>query len=228
LKHHSIGTEKESSLHRALKYRYAGSGGQTESPVGSYVADGISKTGELIEVQTGSFGPLRKKLKDLASYGKIKIVHPVIISKYIEVLDEKGKRLYRRKSPRRGSRWDLFDALLYAPELVLLPNLTIELALVDVLERRIRDGKGSWRRKGISIQDKELAAWHETILLEKKSDYCRRFVPFKKKEEFTVPMLAEKTGIQADLARKTLYVLNKLELVERVGKKGNTIVYRIA
>jgi stalled ribosome alternative rescue factor ArfA len=194
--------------------------------VGSYVADGISESGELIEVQTGSFGPLRKKLKDLSSYGKIKIVHPVIINKYIEVLDEKGKRLYRRKSPRRGSKWDLFDALLYAPELVLIPGLSIELALVDSLERRIRDGKGSWRRKGISILDKELAAWHEIILLEKPADYRRCFLPFKKNEEFTVPLLAGRTGINTDLARKTLYVLHKLELVKRIGKKGNMIVYK--
>jgi stalled ribosome alternative rescue factor ArfA len=226
LKTHSIGTEKESSLHRALKYRYAGSNGQTESPVGAYVADGISESGELIEVQIGSFGPLRKKIKDLASHRKIKIVHPVIITKYIEVFDKKGKRLYRRKSPRRGSKWDLFDALLYAPELALIPNLSIELALVDSLERRIRDGKGSWRRKGISIIDKELAAWHETILLEKPADYRRCFLPFKKNEEFTVPLLAERAGIQAALARKTLYVLYKLELVERIGKMGNLIVYK--
>ncbi|MDR2133988.1 MAG: hypothetical protein LBP27_02685, partial [Treponema sp.] len=116
---HSIGTERESSLHRTLKFRYAGAG-RTEETVGGFVADGINGEGVFIEVQTGSFGPLKKKLRKFSALGRVKIIHPIVINKYIEVFDEKGERLYRRKSPRRGSEWDLFDCLLYAPELAVL------------------------------------------------------------------------------------------------------------
>jgi hypothetical protein len=144
----TIGTYSESSLHRDLKYSYAGRGGEIEAEVAGFVADGRNAAGEYIEVQTGSFGPLRQKAQKITEQGKLRIVYPVIINKHIEVFDTRGKRLYRRKSPRRGSPWDLFDALVYAPELSLLRRLTIELALVDVTERRVRDGKGSWRRGG--------------------------------------------------------------------------------
>jgi hypothetical protein len=50
----SIGTRAESSLHRDLKFSYAGRGGRTEIEVAGYVADGINAEDEYIEVQTGN------------------------------------------------------------------------------------------------------------------------------------------------------------------------------
>jgi stalled ribosome alternative rescue factor ArfA len=220
----SIGTNNESSLHRDLKFRYAGQDGETEAEVAGFVADGINAEGEYIEVQTGSFGPLRKKA--LVLQGRLRVVYPVIISKYIEVFNKKGKLQYRRKSPRRGSAWDLFNVLVYAPDLPLIPGLVIELALVDAAEQRVQDGKGSWRRRGISIHDRQMLALHETITLEKPSDYIR-FIPFKKNEKFTSALLAQRTGIPVDLARKALYVLVRLGIVKKTGKQGNSLVYAI-
>jgi hypothetical protein len=234
----TIGTEHESSLHNALKIRYAGAGGRIEAAVGGFVADGLSASGELIEVQLGSFGSFKQKVRELAARRRIRIIHPVIVTRYIEVFEPQkrgktraassasGKLLYRRKSPRKGSPWDLFDALVHAPELPLIPGLRIELALVDIIEKRLKDGKGSWRRKGVSIQDRELAAWHTSIPLKKPKDYLR-FAPFARDEEFTTSLLAGRAGIKARLARKTLYVLTRLGIVKRVGKQGNSIVYAI-
>jgi len=223
-KKHSIGTKNESSLHRTLKYQYTGPGGKTEAAVGEYVADGITASGEYIEVQTGSFGPLVKKVKELISHGKVRIIHPVIVSKQIEVYDKNGDFLYKRKSPVKGSIWDIFDPLLYAPELPLLKGLMIELAMVGTTEKRIKDGKGSWRRKGISIDDKKLSAWHERYLFKSKNDYLC-FIPFNKDEEFTVSLLAKEMDIKTETARKALYVLTKMKLVKRICKKGNAWVY---
>ncbi|WP_461246944.1 hypothetical protein [Treponema sp. R6D11] len=220
----TIGTNNESSLHRSLKFQYAGSGGKTEVEVGSFVADGIRKDGEYIEVQTGSFGPLKKKIKEFAAVGKVRIIHPIAVTKTIEVRAKDGKLLYRRKSPIHGTPWDIFDALLYAPELPLIKGVTIEIAMVDITEKRVKDGKGAWRRKGISIKDKELSAFHESILLAKPKDYLR-FIPFKKTEEFTVSSHAEKSGIKSHVSRKALYTLTKMNLIKKVGKKGNAWVY---
>ncbi|MDR1971556.1 MAG: hypothetical protein LBQ46_06505 [Treponema sp.] len=219
-----IGTRRESALHRALKFRYSGQNGCTEQILGDYVCDGLTETGEIIEVQTGSFGPLREKAEKLAAQAPLRIVHPVIITRYIETYDSEGVLLRRRKSPRRGSPWDLFKNLLYAPELPLRRGLCIELALVDVLEKRVEDGKGSWRRGGVSITGRELAGWHDSIILKKPRDY-RRFVPLA--QDFTVSSLAEEAGISPNLARKTLYVLHKMGVVERTGKAGRAFTYRL-
>jgi hypothetical protein len=223
----SIGTERESSLHRELKYRYSGKDGETEITAGDFVCDARTGNGELVEVQTGNFGPLKEKIKILSQKNKIRIIHPIIIKKHIELYDTRGTLVYRRKSPRKGSMWDLFKALLYAPGLAGAKNIVIELACVDVLEKRIDDGKGSWRRKGVSIEDKSLLHWHESIVLQKLKDYCR-FIPFEKDETFTVRDFKEKTKIDIYLARKCLYTLDKMGLVKRIGKQGRSIVYKKA
>jgi len=220
----SIGTKNESTLHRALKFQYTGPGGTTEAAVGEFVADGISALGEYIEVQTGSFAPLKKKVIEFSSLGKVRIIHPVAIVKRIVTYDEKGILLYKRKSPKKGSQWNIFDALLHAPELPLNKNVTIELILLDITEKRVKDGKGSWRRKGISLKDREMSAFHDRILFKKPKDYLR-FIPFKKGEEFTVSSLAKKSSIPADTARKALYVLTKIKVVKRIRKIGNAWVY---
>jgi len=221
----SIGTRKESSLHKSLKFHYSGTGGETEKAAGPYVCDACTSEGEFIEVQTGSFAPLKEKVKALTSTGKVRIIYPVAVQKYIELYDSRGCLIRRRKSTRKGSLWDLFDALIYAPELPLLKRLTIELAVIDVVEKRIDDGKGSWRRKGVRIVDRFLGAWHQSVCLKSLKDY-RQFVPFRKNERFIFRRLAEKAGISTALARKTLYVLTKIGLVEKTGKQGNAFVYK--
>jgi hypothetical protein len=221
-----IGTRRESSLHRSLKIRYAGQEGQIEKSVGDYVCDAVRSSGEIIEVQTGSFGPLKSKIPDLARERPIRIIHPVIVHKTIELREKNGALVSVRKSPRRGSEWDLFKALLYAPLLPFTWGLTIELAMVDVLEKRVRDGLGSWRRKGVSIVDRELSAWLWAMPLSGTRDY-RAFVPFPAGEAFTTRSMAEKVNIQPTVAKKALYVLTKLGVVKRVRKAGNAWVYQM-
>ena len=221
-----IGTRKESSLHRSLKFQYSGKENLVETPAGSYVCDACTDDGEYIEVQTGSFGPLKEKAKEITKKSKLRIIHPIISQKHIELYDEKGRLKRRRKSPLKGNPWDLFKALVYAPELPLLKNLVIELAVIEVIEKRIDDGTGSWRRKGVRIADRSLVFRRDTVILKKPKDY-KQFVPFTKKEQFTVRDLAEKAGIKPELARQTLYVLTKMGIVKRVGKKVNAIVYSL-
>jgi hypothetical protein len=207
-----------------LKFHYAGPGGKTEVSVGGFVADGINKNGEYIEVQTSNFGSLKKKVKEYAGLGKVRIIHPIPVIKTIEVYDQEGVFLYKRKSSKKGSLWNIFDALLHAPELPLAKCAVIEVVLADIIEKRVKDGKGARRRKGISIRDKELAVWRETVCFTKRSDYLR-FVPFKKGEEFTASLLAEREKINKITANKALYVLTKMKAVKRTGKKSRVWVY---
>ncbi|MDR2392648.1 MAG: hypothetical protein LBD93_00585 [Treponema sp.] len=222
-----IGTKRESGLHRALKCRYAGQGGIIEVSAGyngKYVCDGITKTGEIIEVQIGSFGPLKDKVKHIAPVSPIRIIHPIITQKYIELYDAKNTRCYYRKSPRKGTIWDLFKALVYAPEIPLMPSVTIELVMVAVKQQRRQDGWGSWRRKGITILDTELTAIQDSLMLSGKNNY-NVFLPLMEVEPFTSRDLGNTAKITPSLARKTLYVLTRLGIVKRLAKKGNTLLY---
>jgi hypothetical protein len=198
---------------------YAGERGCSEAFAEGFVCDALTEEGEFIEVQTGSFAPLKKKAALLSRKGPLRIVHPIIVEKQIALYDAAGNLCHRRRSPRRGTPWDLFKALVYAPLLPLTRNVTIELVLVDVEEKRVQDGKGSWRRGFVSIADRSLLAQRESIILRGPRDYTR-FIPFEKNETFTVKALAQKAGVRAALASKCLYVLTKLGAAERVGKGG--------
>ncbi|MDR2211031.1 MAG: hypothetical protein LBO65_06130 [Spirochaetaceae bacterium] len=219
----SIGTEHESTLHRELKLRYA-LGGGIEIERAGFVCDAQDSQGRLVEIQTGSFGPLKKKLPILTAQETVRLIHPVIVTKTIELFDTQGKLISRRKSPRKGSLWNLFDQMIYAPQLAELPNLTVEVVLLDAVERRIADGKGSWRRRGISVHDRSLERYRETIPFFGPPDY-RNILPFRRGEKFSSALLAERAGIRPELARKTLYVLTAIKAVKRLRKEGQTWVY---
>ena len=218
----SIGTKNESSLHRSLKNHYAYKG-NTEKKHGSFVCDAISSEGEAIEIQTGNFAALKKKLPLLAKQTKVRLIYPLVINKIIELYDNEGQLVSRRKSPKKGLIWDIFNELIYAPGLIGLKNLTIEIVLVDAVERRRNDGKGSWRRKGISIEDRSLDQCRENIVLRKKTDWRRQFLTNNK--EYTTKDLAMAVKISPALARKTLYTLEKAGILEKKHKIGRSWLY---
>lgn len=224
-KKHNIGTFKESSLHNMLKFRYAGKTGNHEVEIGSYICDAVRENGEIVEIQTGNFAPLKNKVFNLALYNKVRIVHPIIKTKMIELYDADNHLIRKRKSPRKGTCWDLFKVLLYAPELAVTKNVIIELIPIDLCEIRKDDAKGSWRRKGASVIDKIVSRSYESMILKTKKDY-QVFIPFQKNETFTSQDLAKRSGISPVLAGKTLYTLTKIGFVSRIEKKGNAWVYK--
>jgi hypothetical protein len=220
-----IGTRRETSLHRALKVRYTGPGGRTEVVHKGFVCDGIDASGTIIEVQTSKFSAIYRKARNLSSEARLVIVYPVIKTCLIELYDTGQKLLRSRKSPKKGGVWDIFNELIYAPLLPSLSNLSINLVMVDAVEQRIQDGKGSWRRGGVSIADRRLLAVHETLSLSGLASY-RHFIPAELQGDFTVKKFAKTAGIHETAARKAVYVLARLNLIERTGKEGRAWTYR--
>jgi hypothetical protein len=99
--------------------------------------------------------------------------------------------------------------------------------LVEAVEERVADGKGSWRRGGMSIQDRRLVASLGTVALAVKKDYLR-FTPFPKKAEWTAKDLAAKAKIRLNLAQKTVFVLCKTGVINQIGKQGRAYLYAIS
>ncbi|MDR2447745.1 MAG: hypothetical protein LBD58_10765 [Treponema sp.] len=223
--------ERESALHYALKIQYAGIDGKTEVAVRcgrngmrQYICDGVTGAGEIIEVQTGSFAPLKEKIQDLSREYSIRVIHPIVLRKRIELFKADGAIIRSRKSPAAGGKWDVFKALVYGWEIAALDNVRIELAFVDIAETRIDDGLGSWRRKGVRIADKRLVARSPSIVLREKADYLQ-FAPFEPDERWTAADLAVRAKIRLPLAQKTVFVLTKLNAIARIGKRGRAWAY---
>jgi hypothetical protein len=200
--------------------------GATEVAMAGFICDAVRVDGSVIEVQTGSYAPLCKKVLYFAKQKvHVTIITPIIKKKFIELYDCDGQLLRKSVSPKKENLYQLFDYLVYAPELACQKNVTIVLCVVEVLEKRIDDGKGSYHRKGISISDTVMLQCCEAFPYKTKREFAT-FIPFKKNEIFTVSSFAKTARLKRELASKTLFTLNKMKVVERVGKNGNSFLYK--
>lgn len=216
----------ETSLHAALKDWYAQPSGQQETWLDGYWID--AQVGEqLIEIQTRNFAALRPKLAALLKHHPVRLVHPVAIETWIVRLpDQPGDPPQRRKSPRRGRAEDIFQELVGLPDLLAHPNFSLEIALVRQEEIRRADGRGSWRRGGVSIIDRRLIELVERRLYAAPGD-LRAFLPLDLPQPFTQPELAARLGLRPRLAGKMCYCLRRLGVIAQTGKRGRAYVYQI-
>ena len=170
----TIGMQNERSLHNAIKKWYYRKGDKFERKVDKYFIDIVRKD-LLIEVQTRNFFAIKKKLEELLKSHKVRLVYPIACEKWIVKL-KNSKTASRRKSPKTGTIFDIFKELINIRDIVSSASFSLEILLIAEEQIRTDDGKGSWRRKGVSITDRKLLAVKERIELNTKSDYLI-FVP---------------------------------------------------
>jgi hypothetical protein len=221
-----IGTLNESSLHQEIKQWISIANDKIEEKVDGYFID-ILRGDLLIEVQTSNFYSIKKKLRKLLENHRLHLIYPIPENKYIVKIDKKtGEILSRRKSPKTGHILDLFDELIRFPDLINNNNFSLEVLIIDMNEIRCDDGKGSWRRKGVSIINRELLGVKKTYKFNNRNDFIK-LLKYKPTEEFTNKQLAKKHKISIYKARKITYTMRKMDLLKKVGKNSNEIIHKI-
>ena len=137
-----INTYNESNLHLTLKKMYALEfNGKTEVRLEGtdWICDIIDENGNAIEIQTSNLSALTEKAEFILKSGKkLKIVHPVLAEKYIEMLDSAGNTLYRKKSPKKATVYDSLRGMTKICPLFLNENCTLEVLFVRATEFRRR------------------------------------------------------------------------------------------
>lgn len=225
-----IGTLRERSLHAALKEFYAEPGDRVEEKISGYWVD-ICRRGEsseVVEIQTGSFSSLKRKLEALLPDRPVRVVHPVAVEKWITKVAKDGTTfLSRRKSPKRGSLYDLFDELVSFPHLVKDPNFCVEVVLVREEELRCEDGKGSWRRKGTSIRDHVLLDVASREVFREAADFLR-LLPQGWTGPGTNKELSQALKQPRFRIARMTYCLLRMGLLRLSGKRGNSLLYALA
>ena len=220
-----IGTLKETSLHAALKEHYARAGDRLEVPVEGYLID-IDRGTELIEIQTGNFSALKPKLEILLDDYQLRIVHPIARERWIRRLSLDGEVLARRKSPKRGRVEEIFNELVYIHRFLRHPNLTLEVIMVQEEVSWRDDGRGSWRRKGWSVYDRRLLSVIDSIAFNTPEEFVA-LLPKDLEDPFTNRDLATAAGLRMRLAQKMTYCLRSSGLLEQVGNRGRSYLYRL-
>ena len=216
----------EGALHAALKARLAEPGDRLEVPVDRFVIDLLRADGELVEVQTGGFGPLAAKLDALLDRHRMRIVYPVAAERRIIRIDEHGQVLTTRRSPKRATAAAVFDRLVAFPSLLLHPNLTIEVLLLR--EDHVRGpGPTTTRRRTRDPGERRLVDVLDRITLRTAEDVLAA-LPALPREPFTTRELAAVLGCGTLLAQRTVYCLRAIGIVEAAGKRGRAPLHALA
>ncbi len=244
-----INTYNESPLHHTLKTMYALEyNGKTEVPLEGFICDIISEEGEIIEIQTANVSKLKEKCSLLLQSGrKVKIVHPVIHQKIIELFSSDGKLLSKRKSPKSDTIYAICRQLTGIYPLLTHPNFTLEIIFVNIKEiRRKTEERTQLQNKSRRfLKDwvpvgKRLETVNSKRVFKTKKDY-QQLLPQELEKEFTIPELQKAIFNLENLSqlsqankkrasqesRLLIWLLSKMEIVVKTGKKGRSKLYSL-
>jgi hypothetical protein len=224
LKDNAFSSGRESSLHSAIKNWYFLEGDKLEAKVDDFIVD-IVRGDLLIEIQIANFSTIKPKLLRLLNDHRVRLVYPIPKEKWIVHKSKAtGEAFGRRKSPKKGRLSDLFNELIRIPSLFSKGNLSVEVLMIEAEEIWFNDGRGSWRRKGASIEDRKLVHVFERRIFEHKTDFLK-VLPKDLPDPFSNRDLAESLGISVNQSRKMTYSLRKIGTITHVGKNGNQMLF---
>ena len=221
----TIGSLNEKPLHASLKEWYRQEGDEVEASTEGFVVD-LVRDGLLIEIQTRGFSSMRRKFDRLLDSHSMRLVYPVAAEKWIVKLDEDGREVSRRRSPKRGIAADVCEELVAFPSLLSHPNFTLEIALIEEEEVRRPDAKRGWRRNGFVIEERRLVDVLETIEFGSPEELLE-LLPEGLPDPFTTADLAARLGRSRHLAQEVAYCLRVSGAVKIAGRDKRGILYQL-
>lgn len=212
----------ETSLHRDLKALYAGETDRREVRWGEFRID-VVRADELVEIQHGSLSAIRGKVARLLERHRVRVVKPIVIEKRLIKCRRRGAEVVdERRSPKRGSIWELFHELVYFVRVFPHPRLTLEVPLVEVEEWRY-PGHGRrrrWRRDDFQVEDRKLLSVREVHRFHTPADLAA-LAPAALPSPFHTGDLAAAIDVDRWFAQRIAYCLLHTGAAQLVGKRGN-------
>lgn len=220
-----IGTLSEKTVHSVLKNYLSPDSLYHERKVAGFIAD-IYDGHEIIEIQTRDFNKLRRKLEAFLSLYSVTIVYPIHNIKYIRWINpQSGEINPPRKSPKNGSPYMVFPELYKIKNFLTNPNLKIRIISLNMEEYRYLDGWSQDKKKGSTRCDRIPLDIVNDILIENISDY-QILIPDKMDDIFTSKDFKKSSKLSLSASQTALNILHYIGAVERIGKKGNSYLYR--
>jgi hypothetical protein len=221
-----IGVLREGPLHASVKDWCARPGDRAEVPIGRFVIDLVRADGELVEVQTGGFGPLGPKLDALLDEHRMRIVHPVPAARRIVRVDEAGEVVGIGRSPKLPGAIAVFDKLVAFPSLLAHPHLTVEVLLCR--EDHLRGpAPVRVRRRTRDPGVRRLVEVLDRVELRSGADALALLPPGVRDAPFTTRELARALGCGLVLAQRVAYCLRALEVIAVAGAVGRAPLYEV-
>jgi hypothetical protein len=179
-----------------------------------------------VEIQTGNFSAIRRKLQRLVQGHSVKLIYPVAAEKWLlkNPKPGDGNAPTRRKSPKRGRAVEVFNELVSFPELMQDPHFSLEVALTQEEEVREYQGDKRWRQHGWRTVERRLLTVLDRRTFATPADLAR-LLPTDLPLTFTTAELAKGMAISRRLSQKAAYCYRKMGVFQSVGKQGRAILY---
>ncbi len=195
-----------------------------------FVADILTKDGEIFEVQTGKLYPIRPKIDFYMTETEypVTLLHPLLREKWISWLDvETGEATARKKSP-------LHETPLHAlaqckPFLPYLgtKRFAICLPVLEAEEFRLLDGWGRRGKRGSHRYELIPLALLDTLWLRKRTDYAALFpTDARLKAPFTAKSFGKITHLKGYDVYNALAVLEYLGVIQKCGTEGRAALWQ--
>jgi hypothetical protein len=200
-------------------------GDELEASVGSYIVDILRGT-HVVEVQTGNLSAIRDKIGALLESYTVEVVLPLSSRTTILLVGDDDAEVSRRQSPRHAGFADAFTHLVYITSLISHPGLTIRVLLVRELQVRRADGRGSRRRRGVSIVSRALESVEAERTVRTPDDLWCLLGEVSLPDEFTTSDIASVARIRRKPAQAAAYTLRQTGRIESMGRGADGVRYR--
>ena len=230
----SIGLYAEKRLHSVLKrWMYDDFAAheqkvpQRDGKMSRYVADILTPSGDIIEIQTGDLFRLARKITFYMEKTdfKLTVVHPLIAEKWVSWLDPvTGRLCERRRSPRHDTVLSGIACLKPFAQLLGDPRLSFLFPLLELDEYRFLDGKGDRRKLRSHRYELIPLSLIDAVRLTQKAEYLSHF-PADLPDRFTAKIFQKHTRLRGYALYDAIAVFEALGAVRRVGKEGRSTLF---
>ena len=222
---YNIGTYKEKRLHNIIKHYLEPDESFHEIRIGKYTAD-IIREKKLTEVQTGSFYPMKEKLKYYLENTDfdISVIRPLPFIKWCIWIDkESGEIVSKRKSPKKIVPQSVMRDWLFLSDFLNNQRLEIRFLLLEAEEYRFLDGWSKDGKRGSNRYEIIPLQIIEEEIYNCPNDY-RRFIPNDVSKEFSAAEYIKKARVTPLVGNATLKLLCNVGILRRE-KQGRAYIY---
>lgn len=219
-----IGTLKERSQHRILKYFFESDSNFHEVAVRSYIAD-ICRDNQIYEIQTSGFENLVSKLEDFLTDHKVAVIYPAPVIQTIIWTDTfTGESIPGRRVKRENCKYKLLPELLYIYNFIGKGNFEIIIVKTEVNDFRLLDGRGADKKIKATKVDK-VPVGISSIEYIRTIDDIKLFADIKNNVLYTKNDFQQKFQLKRRNLSYAIKVLLKLGVIREHSRVNRKVYY---
>ena len=191
-----------------------------------FVADVLTKEGEIFEIQTADLYPMKKKIDFYMSETDhpVTVLHPLIGKKQILWMHpETGEITPARSTLREGVLHGVAQLKAYIPYLCT-PRFHLIFPVIEADEYRLLDGWGKGGKRGSHRYELLPRALTEVYRLSTREDFLAIFPEMP--PEFTAKEFGKSTRLRGYDLYDVLAVFEGLGIIEKCGTRGRAALWR--